>query len=137
LYTGATASLSLSAGESSGLPIIEAMACGCPVVCARRSSMPEVAGDAALFVDPDRPHEVAEAIWRLSTLPNVRDAWVETGLQRARQFDWRETARITRDVLLAVAEGKPVRPLPATGRRPLAPAEEPGFLSEGGADSRR
>jgi glycosyltransferase involved in cell wall biosynthesis len=138
MYTAATASLSLSSSESSGLPIIEAMACGCPVVCARRSSMPEVAGDAALFVDPDRPHEVAEAIWRLSTLPNVRDAWVETGLQRARQFDWRETARITRDVLLAVAEGRPVRPMPAAASPPpVAAAEEPGSRSEGEADSRR
>lgn len=106
LYSAAIASLSLSSCESFGLPIVESMACGCPVICARRSSLPEVAGEAALFVDPDRPQEVAEAIWRLSTLPNVREAWVEAGIERARQFDWRETARITRDVLCAVAEGR-------------------------------
>jgi glycosyltransferase involved in cell wall biosynthesis len=121
LYSAATASLSLSACESSGLPIVESMACGCPVICARRSSLPEVAGEAALYVDPDRPQEVAEAIWRLATLPNVRDAWVEAGLQRAREFDWRETARITRDVLTAVAEGRPPRKAPEV-RRP-APVE--------------
>jgi glycosyltransferase involved in cell wall biosynthesis len=118
LYTAAIASLSLSSCESFGLPIVESMACGCPVICARRSSLPEVAGEAALFVDPDRPQEVAEAIWRLSTLPNVREAWVEAGMERARQFDWRETARITRDVLVAVAEGRPPREA-AGARQPM------------------
>lgn len=108
LYSAAAASLSLSSCESFGLPVIESMACGCPVICARRSSLPEVAGEAALFVDPDRPQEVAEAIWRLVTLPNVRDAWAERGLAHARRFDWRETARITRDVLLAAAQGQPL-----------------------------
>jgi glycosyltransferase involved in cell wall biosynthesis len=121
LYTAAVASLSLSSCESFGLPIVESMACGCPVICARRSSLPEVAGEAALFVDPDRPQEVAEAIWRLSTLPNVREAWVEAGIERARQFDWRETARITRDVLVAVAEGRP--PREAAGARRQTPVE--------------
>jgi glycosyltransferase involved in cell wall biosynthesis len=110
LYTAATASLSLSPSESWGLPMVESMACGCPVVCARRSSLPEVAGDAALFVDPDRPQEVAEAIWRLATLPNIRDAWVERGIEHARQFDWHETARITRDTLIAAATGRAIAP---------------------------
>jgi glycosyltransferase involved in cell wall biosynthesis len=121
LYSAAAASLSLSACEPSGLPVVESMACGCPVICARRAALPEVAGDAALYVDPDRPQEVAEAIWRLTTLPNVREAWVEAGFQRAREFDWRETARITRDVLLAVAEGRPPRKPPEVRR--AAPIE--------------
>jgi glycosyltransferase involved in cell wall biosynthesis len=84
------------------------MACGCPVICARRNAPPDVAGQAALFVDPDHSSEVAEAIWRLVTLPNVREAWADRGIERARQFDWHETARITRDVLCAVAERRPV-----------------------------
>jgi glycosyltransferase involved in cell wall biosynthesis len=104
--------------------MIESMACGCPVIAARRSTTPEAAVDAALYVDPDRPQEIAEAIWRLATLPNVRDAWVARGLEHARQFDWHETARITRDALLAVAQGRPVRQAPEA-RRP-APAEAAG-----------
>src|SRR5207248_11481141 len=102
------APLSLSPSESLGLPMVESMACGCPVICARRASLPEVAGDAALFVDPDRPQEIAEAIWRLATLPNIRNAWVERGIEHARQFDWHETARVTRDALTAAATGRPI-----------------------------
>ncbi len=131
LYTAATATLSLSSCEASGLSLVEAMACGCPVICARRSSLPEVAGDAALFVDPDRPQEVAEAIWRLSTLPNVREAWVEAALRRAEQFDWQETARLTRDVLIAVAQGRPLPKSPAAGRpSPVETAEGTGWIRE-------
>jgi glycosyltransferase involved in cell wall biosynthesis len=116
LYTAATASLSPSPGDSAGIPMIESMACGCPVIAARRSTTPEVAGEAALYVDPDRPQEIAEAIWRLATLPNIRDAWVARGLEHARQFDWHETARITRDALLAAGHGRPLRPAPEVTR---------------------
>jgi glycosyltransferase involved in cell wall biosynthesis len=131
LYSAAAASLSLSSCESFGLPIIESMACGCPVICARRSWLPEVAGQAALFVDPDRPQDVAEAIWRLVTLPNVRDAWVERGLERARQFDWHETARITRTVLIAVAEGRlPPQSAPDPLRATVEAADGRGRVRE-------
>jgi glycosyltransferase involved in cell wall biosynthesis len=107
LYSGAVASMSLSSCESFGLPVVEAMACGCPVVCANRSSLPEVAGSAALIVAPQCVEAVAEAAWLLLSRPDVWDAYSKLGLERARQFDWRTTARITRDVLLAVAEGRP------------------------------
>lgn len=129
LYTAAIASISLSSGDCSSVPLLESMACGCPVICARRSLAPAGVGEAALFVDPDRPQEVAEAIWRLTTLPNIREAWVECSLAHARQFDWHETARITRDVLAAVAQGRPV-PQPA-GVKNQQPAERSGESERG------
>jgi glycosyltransferase involved in cell wall biosynthesis len=133
LYTAATASLSLSSGDPSCVPMIESMACGCPVICARRSLGPEGVGDATLFVDPDRPQEVAEAIWRLATLSNIRDAWVARGLEHARQFDWHETARLTRDVLGAVAQGRPL-PQAQEARRqmPVEAASESGSGRDAG-----
>jgi alpha-1,3-rhamnosyl/mannosyltransferase len=124
LYTAATASLSPAAAEAGSVTMIESMACGCPVICTRRATTPELAGDAALYVDPDRPQEIAEAIWRLATLPNVRDAWVARGRAHAGQFDWHATARVTRDALLAVAQGRPLRPAAEVRRE--APAEAAG-----------
>jgi glycosyltransferase involved in cell wall biosynthesis len=122
LYTAAVASLSPSPGEAAGVPMIESMACGCPVIYARRSARPELAGEAALYVDPDRPQEIAEAIWRLATLPNVRDLWVARGLEHARQFDWHETARITRDALLSAAHGRPLPTRPEANAQGIVEA---------------
>jgi len=78
--------------EGAGLPIIEAMACGCPVICANTSSLPEMAGEAALVIDPDRPGELLEAMSTLAR-PAFRQAMIERGVQHARGFRWEDTAR--------------------------------------------
>ena len=81
--------------EGFGLPALEAMACGVPVVCSGTSSLPEVVGDSALLVDPYTTAEIAEAMVRVVTDSALRERLRERGLQRAAGFSWMETARQT------------------------------------------
>ncbi len=76
--------------EGFGLPILEAFACGCPVVTSNVSSLPEVAGDAAVLVDPSNTSGLAEGI---SEALNNKEMLAARGLRRAKQFDWNSTAR--------------------------------------------
>jgi glycosyltransferase involved in cell wall biosynthesis len=84
-----------SHNETFGLPILEAMACGCPVVTSDRTAMPETAGGAAVLADPDDPDSIASAI--LTALAEG-DALRPRGLQRAGEFTWRHTAKRTLEV---------------------------------------
>ncbi len=84
--------------EGFGLPLIEAMACGVPVVTSNVSSMPEVAGDAALLVDPRDTEGLATAIARALRDGALRDRLRAAGIARARRFSWEATARRTLDV---------------------------------------
>jgi len=81
--------------EGFGLPLLEAMACGCPVVCSRTTSLPEVAGEAALYFDPEDPETIAEKVWAVWNDAAVQLQLRLAGIARARQFDWQETARKT------------------------------------------
>lgn len=82
--------------EGFGLPVLEAMACGTPVVCSNRGSLPEVAGEAALRVDPDDPERLAAALRRVLEDPGLAADLSGKGLRRAAQFDWARTAALTR-----------------------------------------
>jgi glycosyltransferase involved in cell wall biosynthesis len=84
--------------EGFGLPVLEAMACGTPVVCSDRSSLPEVAGDAALLVDPDDTTALADAIARVLSDAALAADLRQRGLARARAFTWRRTAEATRSI---------------------------------------
>jgi glycosyltransferase involved in cell wall biosynthesis len=81
--------------EGFGLPALEAMACGTPVVCSNVSSLPEVVGDAALTVDPHKTGELASAISRVLSDEPLRRELREKGLRRASLFSWRNTAVLT------------------------------------------
>ncbi len=77
------------------MPVLEAMACGTPVICSNRSSLPEVAGDAALMIDPDQPEAIEDALTRVLTDPALAESLRVRGLHRAAQFTWERTARET------------------------------------------
>ena len=81
--------------EGFGLPVLEAMARGVPVACSNASSLPEVAGDAALLFEPSDTRAIATAIARLLDDPALRERLRGLGLERARQFTWQRTARLT------------------------------------------
>ena len=94
-YRGAVAFVFPSLYEGFGLPPVEAMACGVPVLTSRVCALPEVVGDAALLVNPFDVEELADAIKRIVQDPPLRVRLKERGLSRARLFSWNETARRT------------------------------------------
>lgn len=99
LYNQAAAFIFPSLYEGFGIPILEAMACGCPVITSNVSSMPEVAGGAALLVDPSNPQEITEAMTRVVTEPRLWARLHRAGLEQVRKFSWERTARQTLEVL--------------------------------------
>ncbi len=88
LYAGAACFVFPSLDESFGLPAVEAMACGCPVVAARAGSLPEVCGDAALLADPHNPTDFADAVLRMIDDPQAAARARAAGHARAAQFTW-------------------------------------------------
>lgn len=108
LYSGALCFVYPSYFEGFGLPPLEAMKCGTPVIVGNRTSLPEVVGDAGLLVNPFDVQALAAAIEQLLDNPDFRLKLRVKGLMRARMFDWRETARRTLEVYQA-AVAAPVR----------------------------
>ncbi len=95
LYRGAEVFVLGSKYEGFGLPLLEAMSCGCAVVCSNRGSLVEVAGSGANLVDPDDPAEMARAIGRLLSNPGAREQLKARALSRAADFSWEKAARET------------------------------------------
>ena len=98
LYSGAICFAYPSYFEGFGLPPLEAMKCGAPVIAGNQTSLPEVVGDAGLLVDPFDEGAIASAIARLIDDSNLRAELRVKGLKRAEMFDWRDTARRTLEV---------------------------------------
>ena len=122
-YSSAVALVMPSFYEGFGLPVVEAMACGCPVIAANTSSMPEVAGDAALFFLPNDSDELARLIHRLATQSALRHHLTEKGFARVKRFSWEraavETQRVYDTVLSRFSlagKGKIVPAQPSTGQ---------------------
>ena len=104
LYHAATALVYPSRYEGFGLPLVEAMAVGTPVLASRAASIPEVIGEAGVLLDPDDPGRWADAIVGVVTDAVLRARLRTDGLARAAMFTWQRTARITLDVYQRVAE---------------------------------
>lgn len=95
LYSGASAFVCVSLFEGFGLPVLEAMACGVPIISSNSSSLPEVVGGAGLMVDPYDEDALAKAILRLVEDDALRARLAEESLRRAAKFSWRRTAELT------------------------------------------
>jgi len=106
LYNGATLFVFPSLYEGFGLPVLEAMACGTPVVCSNTSSLPEIVGDAAITLDPlDRAAWLA-AMKEVLQREGLRKEMTEKGLRQAKMFSWEQTARRTWEVYQGILTGQ-------------------------------
>lgn len=102
LYSAASVLALPSFYEGFGLPALEAMSCGTPVVVANRASLPEVVGEAGLLVDPEDPDDIAGALKRALTEDSERERMRKAGLKQAEAFSWERVARETRAVYVKV-----------------------------------
>lgn len=93
LYSQAEAFIFPTLYEGFGLPPLEAMACGCPVVVSHVASLPEVCGDAAYYVDPYSVESIADGIYKVLTDNNLRQALIRRGLEQVKLFSWEKSAR--------------------------------------------
>jgi glycosyltransferase involved in cell wall biosynthesis len=88
VYAAADALVMPSRLEGFGLPVLEAMACGAPVICSRAASLPEVGGQAVVYFDPQSPEDLASAVERVLSSKDLRERLRARGLARAAQFTW-------------------------------------------------
>jgi glycosyltransferase involved in cell wall biosynthesis len=110
LYGAASVFVYPSLFEGFGLPPVEAMACGCPVISSTRGSLAEVVGDGAAIVDPDDLQSMTAQLTALATDKALREMLIRRGLQQAAKFDWNLTAektlRVYEQVMIATSRGK-------------------------------
>jgi len=104
LYSSAQSLVFASLYEGFGLPVLEAMACGCPVITANSTSIPEVGGDSVLYVDPYDVPDITQKMTELMTNTNLRQTLIQKGLERAQFFSWRKTAQNIRQILINCLE---------------------------------
>ncbi|MEP7284773.1 MAG: glycosyltransferase family 1 protein [Chloroflexota bacterium] len=95
LYTGADILALPSLWEGFGLPLLEAMACGTPVLTSNTSSLVEIAGEAAVIVDPKEVDAIAHGLYRILSDHTFKEALIQGGLQRAREYSWQQAAQHT------------------------------------------
>ncbi len=95
LYNTALGFMFVSLAEGFGIPLLEAMQCGCPVITSTETSLPEIAGDAALLVNPHDTDAITNAMQELIESPELRQTLKQKGLERAKQFSWKKMAEET------------------------------------------
>jgi glycosyltransferase involved in cell wall biosynthesis len=93
LYSSAQLLLAPSLYEGFGLPVLEAMACGCPVLISRTASLPEIAGEAGLQVDPYRVEAILTGLKQILADPVLRRQMIDSGLEQSRRYSWKATAQ--------------------------------------------
>lgn len=106
LYSGAEAFVFPSLHESFGMPILEAMGCGCPVVTSHEFSMPEVAGDAAVLVNPYSVEDITSGLRKVLIDLALREELREKGLKRVQKFSWEKSAKEHWKVYEEVCNGR-------------------------------
>jgi len=103
-YSAAECLILPSFYEGFGCPLLEAMACGCPVIISNRPSLPEIAGDAAMQVEPNNIEDITATLYELLINQDLRETLVNKGLQRSAEFTWKRTAEETLQLYLEVEE---------------------------------
>lgn len=98
IYKNAEVLILPSFYEGFGIPVLEAMSAGIPVICSNVTSLPEVAGDAAILINPENPEEIAGAMEKVLD-PATRQALIERGFVRAKEFSWQKTAQKTWEII--------------------------------------
>jgi glycosyltransferase involved in cell wall biosynthesis len=106
LYAGAEAFIFSSIYEGFGLPPLEAMACGCPVICSHEASLPEVCGDAAYYIDPYDIESISKGIIKILADDDLRTDMAKKGLEQAKNFDWEKSAAQLIDIFYKAVPGK-------------------------------
>lgn len=99
LYGAAQALVFVSYFEGFGIPLVEAMRCGCPVIAGNRTSLPEVVGDAGKLVDPFQVSEITDALIELDSNPDLRESYIQRGYAQAEKFTWDRTAEVVSGVV--------------------------------------
>lgn len=99
-YAGAEALVFPSMYEGFGIPLVEAMLCGCPIITSNISSLPEVAGEAAIYCDPSDVKSISDAMEKMASSPLVRSDLIAKGLARAQKFSWERCAEQTYGIYL-------------------------------------
>jgi len=105
LYNCATVFLYPSLYEGFGIPLLEAMACGVPTVTSNVTSMPEIAGNAALLINPRNGEEIKESLLKVLNDKDLRDFLVKRGLEQVKKFSWQRTAQETLELYRSVYNG--------------------------------
>lgn len=103
LYANADACIFPSVCEGVGLPVIEAMACGIPVACAKFGALPEIAGKYAVYFTPDNIEETASVLKKIVTDKDLRSGLIAGGIEWTKKFDWEKTARETYEIIRKIA----------------------------------
>lgn len=98
-YRGAVALLTVSLIEGFGLPSVEAMACGCPVIASTAGSFPEVVGSNGIMVNPEDEVSLAHAMYDVATNKRLREEMSEKGIQASKKYDWKRFAETVHDVI--------------------------------------
>ena len=104
LYSMAQSLVFASLYEGFGLPVLEAMACGCPVITSRTTSIPEVGGDSVSYIDPYNVDDIAQEMYQILTKVELRESLRHKGIKRSQLFSWDKTAKKVQDVFLTCLE---------------------------------